>query len=770
MALEDNTARLEGDGVQFVDGGPEDEHWLRTARSAYESSTTWFDSSVRQEIEKNYARFYSQHPPGSKYNTPDYEKRSKIFRPKTRAAIRHNEAAAAVAAFATDDVVHCSAPNKSDPVQRLAARLHKNVINYRLRNSIPWFTIFNAAVQEAQVTGVVCSKQTWEFRERRIVEEVRRRDVVTGEIFSHNEIRYEVHKDRPMIELRPVELVRFDSSCDWTDPVNSSPYIIDMIPMYVKDVKARMKQNRDDGKGSGPTFRNLPDSVLTAAAAQDWDSIRHAREQGRLDRYENDQNLHDFMTVWVYEVTVEEEDGDWVYYTLGNVAMLSDPIPIEEVYLHGRPFSFGSAIIEAHKLYPSAVPQLIDGLQEMANDVANLRLDASRFAMAGRYFVARGRGVDIRTLVRHVPGSAVMMNDPSRDVRWETPRANVQSAYEEQDRLNMDMDDITGTMSQGSQLQGQKSRLQQTVGGAEILQGPSAQLQEYLIRTICETWAEPALKQVLLLESQYETDENVLQIAADDAGVDVQTAFRMLPMKVDLSINIGFGATSPLKRIERFALGMRTMAEFAPDMVMQADRKEISLEVFGALGMDGSRFFPSLRSGEQQDPRVAQLQQENDMLRQAIETKQLERATRLEVAQITHQGKMAGMQLDWAKFNRKLQLDAKLASIKEALNQEISRVDSMLKIEKADIERRQLLLQREALNKAILDSEREYQITLYQLGLEGPPGLLNPPPVDQIEGNIPDGEMGEGAVDLPGDDLAGTISRDDYGDVPFAAQ
>jgi hypothetical protein len=35
--------------------------------------------------------------------------------------------------------------------------------------------------------------------------------------------------------------MRFDPGANWMDPVNTSPYFIELIPMYVKDVQARMK-------------------------------------------------------------------------------------------------------------------------------------------------------------------------------------------------------------------------------------------------------------------------------------------------------------------------------------------------------------------------------------------------------------------------------------------------------------------------------------------------------------------------------------------------
>lgn len=755
----------------YMTESPGDGEWLSIARNTYNASTDWFDSSVRQDIEDSYARFRNQHPAGSKYHKEEFQKRSRIFRPKTRTVIRNNEAAGAVAAFATEDVVHCSAPNKSDPKQRLAASVHQALINDRLKTDVPWYTIFNAGVQEAQVAGIVISKQTWDYREREVTERVRTRDVMTGEEFTRYETKTEVIADRPHIELRPVELVRFDQGCDWTDPVGTSPYIIDIQPWYIGRLKARMKGGPDESKGK-VQFRKLPDGILSAAVKHDWDSIRQAREGDRLDRYQADGDVHDYMTVWVREYIVERDDGDWIFYTLDDLVLLSDPVPIEDVYKHGRPYSVGSAIIEAHRFIPESLPSLLSGLQESANELGNLRIDNVRLAMNGRYFVTRGRGVDIRTLVRNVPASAVMVGGPN-DVKWERPTDISRSAYEEQDRINTDFDDLAGSFSSSSVAT--NKNLNQTVGGMEMLQSPANNAQEYMLRTIVETWAEPALRQLIKLASLYETNEDKIQSAADAAGTDIETAYRLLRTPTNLAINIGFGASNPAKRVERISLVTRITSEFAPDLVMQMDRKELISELYGAVGLDSGRFFPSLRQAQQEDPRIKQLEQQLAEMQQAIETKQIERATRLEVAQIGASTQQQRIQADVQMFQMKQQLDARFRAMEHAVAQEKARIDNALKIEQADVTRRQLLLQREALNKAILDGEREYQLTLHQMGLlPAAPTPDNPQPVPRLtgsQGSLPGSvNLSSPAVNLPGDDRGGVISRDRYGDVPFAAQ
>ena len=63
-------------------------------------------------------------------------------------------------------------------------------------------------------------------------------------------------KDRPCIELRPIENIRLDGGANWMDPVGTTPYFCDIVPMYVCDVRAMMKSrnNKTGGFGLGLTI------------------------------------------------------------------------------------------------------------------------------------------------------------------------------------------------------------------------------------------------------------------------------------------------------------------------------------------------------------------------------------------------------------------------------------------------------------------------------------------------------------------------------------
>lgn len=144
-----------------------DKDWLSLARDAYEASTTYMDAFLRPEWERSLKQWQGRHPGDSKYHHDAYKGRSKLFRPKTRGAIRKNEAMAAGAYFSTQDVVSITPTDDSQLVSRVSAELHHGLLNHRLTHTIPWFRVLIGAYQEAQVIGAVCSHQFWEYDAKR---------------------------------------------------------------------------------------------------------------------------------------------------------------------------------------------------------------------------------------------------------------------------------------------------------------------------------------------------------------------------------------------------------------------------------------------------------------------------------------------------------------------------------------------------------------------------------------------------------------------------
>ena len=676
--------------------------WLQLAQEAYRESTDYMESSLRKQRETDYAMFRSKHPPGSKYYTDAYKFRSKIFRPKTRGAIRRNEAAAAMAYFATQDVVTILPENDADPFMVASAKLQHEIMNYRLEHSIPWFRVLIGAYQESMVIGTVASKQYWEYEER--VETVHEPVIATDglqEVDEKGNLVFEeiekvtVLKDRPVISLIPPENLRYSPAANWLDPINTSPYVIELIPMYVGDIKERMK--RDDPKTGQPKWFYHTDGEILSAKGFQYDSTRQARDgTKRQDPMENNSEVLDFNIRWVHENHIREEGRDMVYYTLGTEYRLTEPVPVEEIYLHGmRPYTLGVSQIEAHRTNPSGIVELGSGMNIEANEIINQRLDNVKLAMNKRYFGRRGATIDFRALTRNVPGGVVLMDDINHDVKIHETNDVTSSSYNEQDRITLDFDDIVGSFSPGSVQANRK--LNETVGGMELLSDDSNTLSEYQLRVFSESWVEPTLKQVAAMIREYESDESVIMIAGDRAKIWDQVQEineEMLTSQHAVRVAVGFGATSPQKRIEKLTVGLSTIASFLPNEMAKAKPAEIINEIFGALGhKGGERFFSGLGESEQQSPEVqqamAQVEELTAMVQELqgqIQTKQVEAQSKLQVADINNQAKI---EIERMRIDSRMQV--------EQMQNQLDYIDKQIAAEKNQLARGELELQKQTL-------------------------------------------------------------------------
>jgi hypothetical protein len=137
---------------------------------------------------------------------------------------------------------------------------------------------------------------------------------------------------------------------------------------------------------------------------------------------------------------------------------------------------------------------------------------------------------------------------------------------------------------------------------------------------------EPVLRQIVLLEQYYETDENLLGLCGQAAGlfqkfgID-QITDDLLMNEFTLNVNVGMGATNPQEQVQQFISGMQALRDILADgslMGLGLKVDEVITELFGKLGYkDGSRFFEL----EQQDPQIAQMQQTIDQLKADLEKK-----------------------------------------------------------------------------------------------------------------------------------------------------
>jgi len=599
------------DEVPF-DEVPTDDEFLQMVYEADAQSLQYINQVNRDQWERGYRAYHQEHFSESKYRTRDYQNRSKLFVPKTRTSVRKDMAATAASLFGSIDAVNCMAGNEGDPRQRGSAAVIKELVNYRTdratgKASIPWFHVALGARQTSLITGICLSKQSWKLELRRSGTEKFRDDDEDPDEEEKERDVWEPDVDRPESELIPPENFVIDPAADWRNPAQDAAYTILKYPMRLDEIRRRQRDPRNP-------WKYIDENTLKSSgegAQQQMEAIRRAREQG-LDRFDNTQTTRHFDVIWVWETFMRVAGEDWTFVSIGNKHMLTDPRPVREVYpeqFGERPLVLGYGSLEAFRIFPMSNVESWQMLQQEANDIRNLSLDALKQNIMPVTKVVRGRNVDLDQLKRRGQGSSILVTDKD-DVTWEQTPTFPQAVVTMTEKLDIEFDDLAGQQNYGTVQN--NNNLGKTLGGLKLAAGAANAVQEYDIRIWIETWCEPVLTQIVRLEQFYESDPVILGICGERAKLFEKHGINkiddeLLENNVTVRVNVGLGAGDPEQRLAKFNSATQIalpLLELSPEFktgkkVM--DYEAVMEEVYGAAGYrDGGRRF--VKDGQQSGP------------------------------------------------------------------------------------------------------------------------------------------------------------------------
>lgn len=664
-----------GSAPRDDDATPPTTDWLNLVRQAEVQGGQFSVDQIKGAWDRSYKSFHNQHFAGSKYLSNEYKGRSKLFRPKTRAAVRKANAAAAAALFSRTETVICAPGNENDPNQRASAALMQELINYRTnrtsgRAAIPWFRTAIGAHQDTFIMSACLTKQYWklELEPEKSEEPMLGEDGLpildgeTGEPVIQVVETWRPSVDRPDSLLIPLENVIIDPAASWIDPVQSATYFIVKYPMRIDEIRKKQQDPRNP-------WKEVDVAVLRSGGADQKfmaSGTRSARERGmdRMDQAATGSG--DFEVIWVYEVFMRLQGQDVCFYSAGSRAFLTDPAPVKEVYPEQggeRPYVLGVGNLESHRIFPMSHVESWQPLQQEINDLANLRLDQVKQNVSPITFVKRGRQVDLGALQRRGPNTTILRTEKD-DIEFDRPPEVPSSAYAEMDRLNVDFDDQAGQFNSGS-VQTNRS-LNETVGGLNLISSAANSVQEFDLRTWVETWVEPVLGQLVRLEQYYESDQTILGLCGERAqllqkhGID-QITDDLLMQQVAISVDAGLGASNPQTKLQNLAGALKVVApiwanhpqvasgEVVPDIV------ELTAEIFSLAGYrDAGKRFIKVGQAKGPPPQVeatvkkilseAEKNQSAAMLNSA-KAQELGARTQMDFTDMVH-----GQQMDRAKM------------------------------------------------------------------------------------------------------------------------
>ena len=650
--------------------------------------------TVNKPLARSYRAWHNMHAEDSKYLGAAFRGRSKLFVPKTRSAVRKNLATAAAALFSTEDVVNMTATFEDDPIQMAVAATIKADMDHRLtqasgKHGFPWFMLSMGGCLDANLTGVTISKQYWEYEEVQTSE----METVTVAAFhpETNEPLYDaagaalmmveqrpkmrVTKDRPMVDLHPIENAIVDPAAPWYSPAQLGRWFAMRIPIGLSDLKAMMKSGGKGGSDAG--WLNVPDEILLKGRTEEERTgVRRLREGG-ADRYADGRGAgQELDIVWIQENFVRVAGVDYHFWSIGRYAYLSIIRETREAYPEfdgERPYHMGVAQLDAHTVFPKSPVETWQPLQLELNDIANLRLDTLKRSIAPLAVVKRGKNVDLGMVQRRGQPDAMLLVDDMADVDFKSTPGPAGAAYTESSYTNAQFDELAGVFSTSS-VQSNR-QLNETVGGMRMMSGAANSVSEFDLRIWCETWVEPVLRQIAHLIRFWESDEKILALAGQKARV--RQRFQYMPSLSDfdqteltMRVNVGIGSLDPMQKLAKLKAAAEMLAPMFPIMKEQGitpNAEAFVEEVMGGAGFkDGRRFFhfgdPQQAQGQQQpDPRAAaamgkleidkaKLAQRAQEVMAQIASKERQTAqtnqTRIAVAQISGRQASVGKVLD----------------------------------------------------------------------------------------------------------------------------
>lgn len=610
---------------------PSEGKLLKIIARAEQVSKDYQGKSVEPRLTRSYSAWQNQHAEKSKYHpsNPSFKGRSRLFVPKTRSAVRKNLAAAAGALFSTEDVTNISATFEDDPQQKATASVIKSDLEYRLSRSsaisgIPWFQIAMGACLDSQLTAVCISKQYWEFEEV----ETGQYEAVhepffnpeTGEpmldelgnpVLIENIVPIKrVTKDRPMVDLCPIENAYIDPAAPWYNPVQLGRWFSMRYPVGISDARAML---RSASKRGDVTWKDgVSDETLRKGRLEeDRSGARRGREGGN-DRYEDASRSGGALDlVWLQENFVRLEGRDWHFWSVGHHEIISEVREVIESYPEfggERPYVMGYSQLDTHKIFPQSPVESWQPLQSELNDIANLRLDTLKRGIAPLTLAKRGKNVDLQALQRRGQPETIVMLDNLDDISIVPTPAGSAAAYQETSITNANFDELAGVFSTSSVQQSRQ--MSETVGGMNLMSRAANSVSEFDLRVWIETWVEPVLRHLVHLVRYYETDEKLVAVAGQKARA--WSRYQYMPSVDDFEqceltvrVNAGVGSVDPIQKLHKMKFAFEMLAPVLPEAAKKGisiNVEEIIEEVMGAAGFrDGRRFF---EFGEAQKPGI----------------------------------------------------------------------------------------------------------------------------------------------------------------------
>ena len=275
------------------------------------------------------------------------------------------------------------------------------------------------------------------------------------------------------------------------------------------------------------------------------------------------------------------------------------------------PFCSLKPIIDCYKLYGISWADLIIEIQNLHTVLIRRILDNFDFQNIGRWIVDPEANVDMKSLLEHAPGSAIIGKlDGIKEV---TPKGYMSGPLQILEYVKSLKESRTG-VSDASQ--GVPDPLNQTRGGIELVYSNAMQRLELIARIFAETGLSDLYKKFAMLYQRYMRKPFMTEKFGDQRQVTPD----MIKGKVIVTVNMGVAANlgaQEAAKVSQVIGFLKMMEEGFPGLLSPEKIHNISRKYITSMGFrDVDDFMNDMKTyvGEYQKRMQAQKEQHEKMI------------------------------------------------------------------------------------------------------------------------------------------------------------
>lgn len=524
------------------------------------NAQSWFDGKFKTVITENRRRYRMQLK-----DAKDRTDRglSAIPSTKSTSAVDRYVERLAIEMFQDPDSISFTSKSAFDPAKDIGGQLLTQDFIYRSKaknGMFPFFTWHQASALAGAVDGVEAALVWWRYE---AYEEPTTR-YTTADGQEVDQAVYDRYKKfAPELfrkEKSSVKTVVSDTW--WIDQLEPGKDIIWDPTINLLDVElgqfvyVKLRKTGDQLRAmqKAGILRGITTELIKKHQKTPSSALTYTLSGDKSLDNGQDVDLKDHNTCELGVFFYKEGCRWYVCFSMGDFAdEVSDRKPVNQVWFAGRPVnilpvSVGYSKPKLLEQMGWAIPELIKPLEDEHTNHRNNVADAAKIALQGRWWLEQDSDVNIDNLLN----SRVVYGRKDSDFGALDTNMEVITSMRADDQITQDINElIPAGLASGARGVVPKGT-NKTLGATQMGKMESDEKLGVQIMTRNETFLIKVLYLIAQLTSAFETDETVLRIAANNAGVPLPTAstidgreipdLSIIDIDTNIQINAGLGA------------------------------------------------------------------------------------------------------------------------------------------------------------------------------------------------------------------------------------